>query len=197
MAHRNCTSTCSSFQRKFITMRRRIESITWCHMLKSPRRTWWLAARRWRRLNTSLSTILFEMLKKTDNIPPWFSPTEPKPVDQNQRAKVYWDELVYAKNTEVRVNTIDVRKINKEDKKVTLLEMSSPWMENREAKDSKMTMRYAPLGCHPVACVGCELKMQKCRSGGDNIILDVLRGASMNTAKSIKTLIRERPGRKT
>ena len=75
--------------------------------------------------------------------------------------------------------------------------MSCPWMENREAKDSKMTMRYAPLGCHPVACVSCELKMQKCRSGDDNIILDVLRGASMNTAKCIKTLIRERPGRKT
>ena len=135
--------------------------------------------------------------KKTDNIPPWFSPTEPKPVDQNQRAKVYWDELVYAKKTEVRVNTIEVRRINKEDKKVTLLEMTCPWMENREAKDSKMTMRYAPLGCHSVACVSCELKMQKCRSGDDNIILDVLRGASMNTAKCIKTLIRERPGRKT
>ena len=126
-----------------------------------------------------------------------FSPTEPNPVDEKHRAKVYWDELVYAKNTEVRVNTIDVRKINKEDKKVTLLEMSCPWMENREAKDSKMTMRYAPLGCHSVACVSCELKMQKCRSGDDNIILDVLRGASMNTAKCIKTLIRERPGRKT
>ena len=89
--------------------------------------------------------------KKTDHIPPWFSPTEPKTVDQNQRAKVYWDELVYAKKTEVRVNTIEIRRINKEDKKVTLLEMSCPWMENREAKDSKMTMRYAPLGCHPVA----------------------------------------------
>ena len=79
--------------------------------------------------------------KKTDNILSWFSPTEPKPVDENQRAKAYWDELVYAKNTEVRVNTIDVRKINKDDKKVTLLEMSCPWMENREAKESEKIMR--------------------------------------------------------
>ena len=60
--HRNCTS--SSCQRKFITMRRRIESITWCHVLKSARRTCWLAARRWRRPNTSLGSILFELLKK-------------------------------------------------------------------------------------------------------------------------------------
>ena len=141
-AHRNSTS--SSFQRKFITTRRRIESITRCHILKSPRCTCWLTARRWRRPYISLGTILLELLKK-NTIPPWFSPTEPKPVDENQRAKAYWDELVYAKNTEVRVNTIDVRKINKEDKKVTLLEMSCPWMENREAKESEKTMRYASL----------------------------------------------------
>ena len=88
---------------------------------------------------------LFELLKKTDNVPPLFSPTEPNPVDEKHRAKAYWDVLVYAKNTEVRLTTIDVRKINKEDKKATLLEMSCPWMENREDKESKKTMRYAPL----------------------------------------------------
>ena len=112
------------------------------------------------------------MLKKTDNIPPWFSPTEPKPVDQNQRAKVYEDELVYAKNTEVRVNTIDVGKINKQDKKVTLLEMSCPWMENREAKDSKMTMKYAPLGCHSVGFA--SVLSSTCRSVDPGVIISLL-----------------------
>ena len=63
--------------------------------------------------------------------------------------------------------------------------------------DHEICATRLPLGCHSVACVGFELKMQKCRPGGDNIIVDVLRGASMNTAKSIKALIRERPGRKT
>ena len=75
---------------------------------------------------------LFELLKKLTIFPPLFSPTEPNPVDEKHRAKVYWDELVYAKNTEVRVNTIDIKKINKGDKKVTLLEMSCPWMENKK-----------------------------------------------------------------
>ena len=83
--------------------------------------------------------------KKTDNIPPWFSPTERKPAGENQRTKAYWDVPVYAQNTEVRVNTMNVRIINKEDKKFTLLEISCPWMENREAKESEKTMRYAPL----------------------------------------------------
>ena len=125
-------------------------------MLNSPRRACWLAARRWRRPNTSLGTILFELLKKTDNIPPWFSPTERKPAGENQRTKAYWDVLVYAQNTEVRVNTMNVRIINNEDKKVTLLEMSCPWLENREAKESEKIMRLAPLNF-----VGFELKMQK------------------------------------
>ena len=91
------------------------------------------------------SLSLWVAKKNWQYSPPWSSPSEPKPVDENQRAKAYWDELVYAKNTEVRVNTIDIKKINKGDKKVTLLEMSCPWMENREAKESEKTMRYAPL----------------------------------------------------
>ena len=49
--------------------------------------------------------------KKIDNIPPWFSPMEPKPDDENQRAKAYLDVLVHLRNTEVRVNKIDVRKL--------------------------------------------------------------------------------------
>ena len=128
--------------------------------------------------------MLFELLKKTYNIPPWFSPTEPKPVDENQRAKAYWDELVYAKNTEVRVNTIDVRKINKEGEKVTLLEMMPL---DGKGEDHEICS----------TSVGFELKMQKCRAAGDNIIVDVFGGASMNTAKSIKAQTRERPRRKT
>ena len=124
--------------------------------------------------------------KKTDNIPPWFSPTERKPAGENQRTKAYWDVLVYAQNTEVRVNTMNVRIINKEDKKVTLLEISCPsW------KTEKQRSRRRPWDwCH---FVGFELKMQKWPRG-DNIII---WGASMNTAKSIKSVIRERPGRKT
>ena len=113
--------------------------------MKSPRRTCWLAARRSGADQIPRSAQFSLIAKKTDNIPPLFSPTEPKPVDENQRAKAYSDVLFYAKNTEVSVNRIDVRIINEEDKKVTLLEMSCLWMENREAKESEKTMKYAPL----------------------------------------------------
>ena len=42
----------------------------------------------------------------------------------------YWDIPVYADHTEVRANRIDVRIVDKERKKVSLLEMSCPWIEN-------------------------------------------------------------------
>ena len=50
-------------------------------------------------------------------------------------------------------------------------------------------------------CATSSVLSSRCRSvdpRGDNIIVDefdVLGGASINTAKSIKALIRERPGR--
>ena len=42
---------------------------------------------------------------------------------------------------------LDARIINlhKEDKTIALLEMSCPWIENREAKESEKTRKYAPL----------------------------------------------------
>ena len=64
-------------------------------------------------------------------------------------------------------------------------------MENREAKVSENTMKYAPLRF--------ELKRQfpSYEVTQYNIIVYVLGGSSMNKAKSIKALMGERPGSKT
>ena len=66
----------------------------------------------------------------------------PKPLYKNQRAKAYWDVRVYANNIEVRANRIDARIVDKEKKKILLLEMSCPWMENRKAKETEKTLKY-------------------------------------------------------
>ena len=90
--------------------------------------------------------------------------------------------LVYAKNTEVRVNTIDVRKINKKDNKVRKTEKQG-------------------VGEDHEICATSSVLSSRCRSVDPGVIIsitvDVLGGASMNTAKSIKALMRERPGKKT
>lgn len=54
-----------------------------------------------------LKFLFFKVLKKLDLIDtslPWFSPTEPKPVYKNQRAKAYCDVLFFVEITRVIAN---------------------------------------------------------------------------------------------
>lgn len=62
--------------------------------------------------------------------------------------------------------------MDKENQIVTLLEMSSPWVENREQKEREKTLKYAPLRL--------ELKQQfpGYKINQVNVIIDVLGGYS-------------------
>ena len=85
---------------------------------------------------------------------------------------------VFADQTEVRANRIDGRIVNKARKTVTLLEMSCPWVDNRDHKDEEKTMKYAPL----------RLELKRQHPGFNivqyNIIVDVLGGYSKDLKKS-------------
>ena len=78
-------------------------------------------------------------------IPPWYSPTQPKPCNENEQATVNWDVPAYADHIEVHANRVDVRIVDKENQTVTLLEMSCHRVENRGHKEKEKTLRYAPL----------------------------------------------------
>ena len=98
------------------------------------------------RHNAALKVLFFELLKDRNlitEIPPWYSPVQPKLMYENERAKAFWDVAVYAKNTEVRANRIAARVIDKQRKRVLAVEMSCPWMDNRTAKDKEKTTKYA------------------------------------------------------
>ena len=73
---------------------------------------------------------------------PWFSKTQSKPMYENERAIAYWDIPLYADNTHVKANRIDV---DKENKKVLVIEMSCPWVENMEEKDAEKITKYGPM----------------------------------------------------
>jgi len=62
-------------------------------------------------------------------------PALPKPLYENQRAKVFWDVPMYAESTEVRANRLVTRIMDNEAKKVLVPEMSFPRMGNRKQKD--------------------------------------------------------------
>ena len=74
-----------------------------------------------------------------------------------------------------KANRVDARFVNHVSKKVMTIEMSCPWISNREKKSEEKTMKYGPLRW--------ELKEQF--KGYDvhqyNIIMDVLGGWSKET----------------
>ena len=101
---------------------------------------------------------------------PWFSKTQPKPMYENKRAIAYWDIPLYADNTHVKANRIDATIADKENKKVLVIEMSCPWVENMGEKDADKTTKYGSLRW------ALEQRYPECRVTQFNIIVDVPGG---------------------
>ena len=100
------------------------------------------------RYRNALKILFFQVIRALDLVTsevPWFPKTQPKPTYENERAIAYWDIPLYADNTHVKVNRIDTTIVDKENKKVSVIEMSCPWVENREEKDAEKTTKYRPI----------------------------------------------------
>ena len=104
---------------------------------------------------------------------------EPKELHQNEQARAYWDVPLYAKNVEVRANRIDARIVDKKDKKVVLLDMSCPWVTNRELKNIEKSVKYAPL-MHEI-----QQQMPGYIVERHDIVIDVLGGCSLDVRCSL------------
>ena len=135
--------------------------------------------------NSALKILFFEIVRECgliDKIPPWYSNSQvvPKPLYENEKHKAFWDVPVYVENAEVRANRIDAQIINHEEKKITLLELSCPWVENRCQKEAEKTRKYGPLRY--------ELKQQfkGYKVEQFNIIMDVLGGYSTHLEENLK-----------
>ena len=72
--------------------------------------------------------------------------------------------------------------MDEENKKVSVIEMSCPWIENRE-KDAEKTTKYGPL------CWKLEQRYPEYRVRQFNIIADVLGGYSRDVGKALKELV--------
>ena len=62
--------------------------------------------------------------------------------------QAFWDVQVYAEHTVVCANRVDARIFDHKEKRVLLVEMSCPWVDNRvkkEAEKAKKTKKYGPL----------------------------------------------------
>ena len=102
---------------------------------------------------------------------------------ENERAIAYWDIPLYADNTHVKANRIDATIVDKENKKVSVIEMSCPWVENREEKDAEKTTKYGSLRWE------LQQRYPDYRVTQFNIIVDVLGGYSRDVTKALKELV--------
>ena len=79
--------------------------------------------------------------------------------------------------------------MNHKSKEVVVLDISCPWIENREKKDEEKTVKFGPLQW--------ELQLQERYPGYTvhqyNIIMDVLRGWSRSMEDELRKLL----GKKT
>ena len=74
-------------------------------------------------------------------VPPWYSPAMSKPLYANDNAAALWNFPLLGENTKVRANRIDARIIDKNEKKVIVIEFCCPWSENRILKDLDKTQK--------------------------------------------------------
>ncbi|XP_031572645.1 uncharacterized protein LOC116306701 isoform X1 [Actinia tenebrosa] len=138
------------------------------------------------RHNAALKILFFEKckdLKLVESVPPWYSPVTPKPIYESDDSKAFWDVPVYAEHTYVKANRVDVRFVDHKAKQVWAVEMSCPWIENREKKVEEKATKYGALLLelkqqHP------GYKVQQC-----NIIIDALGGWSKKLEQTMKKLV--------
>ena len=72
----------------------------------------------------------------------------PKPSYENDHATAFWYVPLFADTNQVKANRNDAKVIDKTSKQVRviiIIEMSCPWLENRESRDFEKTTKYSPL----------------------------------------------------
>ena len=87
-------------------------------------------------------------------------------------ATAFWDVPLFADTTQVKANRIDATVIDKTSKQVRVIEMSCPWLENRESKDFEKTTKYSQLRLE------LTNRYPEYKVNQYNIIMDVLGGCS-------------------
>ena len=138
------------------------------------------------RHNNAFKILFFEVFRSLDlitKVEPWFSEFTPKPLYENEHATAFWDVPLFADTTQVKANGIDAKVIDKTSKQVRVIEMSCPWLENRESKDSEKTTK------HNQPRLDLTNRYPESKVNQYNIIMDVLGGCSKEVEKNIKELV--------
>ncbi len=101
-----------------------------------------------RRHDRVLQHIMFKFLHKQnliEKLPPWYTEINIKPQYQNENLEVFWDipeYTGYEQSDDSKPLRPDGKIIDKASKRIHVLEMSIPWIENRQGKLNEKVDKY-------------------------------------------------------
>ena len=104
-----------------------------------------------RRHDRVLQHIMFKFLQKhslVDKTPPWYTKVIIKPLYENNDVTVYWDIPEYQGHDDEEDDKVlrpDGKILRKDVKKIYVLEMSIPWIDNRESKINEKVEKYKSI----------------------------------------------------
>ena len=140
-----------------------------------------------RRHDRALQLILFKYLHKEGLIstcPAWYTKLCIKPKYENEGIVVFWDIPEYSGHNDNEARTLrpDGKIILKAEKVIFVLEMSVPWVENRDAKYVEKEDKYVDI-----------VQNLKIDNPGFKVsqlifIMDCLGGSSKSLTNSLKEL---------
>ena len=104
-------------------------------------------------------------------------------VNENEHATAFWDVPLFADTTQVKGNRIYATVIDKTSNQVRVIEMSCPWLENRESKDCEKTTKYSQLRLE------LTNRYPEYKVNPYNIIMNALGGCSKEAEQNIKELV--------
>ena len=103
------------------------------------------------RHNKVLQYIYFNLLVKyglLPKCPPWYSCEKMKPLYENEKVSLFWDipeYLGYEDEDGDKIQRPDGKLILNDKMKILILEMSVPWISNREVKLLDKQVKYREL----------------------------------------------------
>jgi hypothetical protein len=141
-----------------------------------------------KRHNNILRYIYFNILVKygiKSTCPSWYSSEKVKPLYENEKISLYWDipeYLGYDDEDESKVLRPDGKLIIKQQNKMFVLEMSVPWISNREVKFGKKKKKYKDL------IASMKILHPQYDIEQVTFIIDSLGGYSESLVHALKTL---------
>ena len=141
-----------------------------------------------RRHDRVLQYIIFKFLAKhhiIDSVPPWYTKVVIKPQYENDDIVVYWDIPEYSgydDEDDDKVLRPDGKIILKNRKQIYVLEMSIPWIDNRETKFVEKVEKYKYI----IQSLKVDNPLYEVQQL--TFIVDCLGGYSKSFTESLKTL---------